>query len=130
MRRQSSIEVLFSKVQLQGIHPHSRCDIDPSPKVASSITSLAGPPVTVAAVSARRCKMLHEEAGVDSDQNAGAEPAQQSKDLAGTIGVLEGRFLGQCARSRFADSRYDASGSIENEKAISERDDHRRSDGT
>lgn len=52
VRCQSSVKVLFPKVQLQGIHPHGRCDVDPPPKVASSITSLAGPPVTVAAVSA------------------------------------------------------------------------------
>ena len=51
VRGQPSIKVLFSKVQLQGIHPHGRCDIDPSPKVTSSITSLACPPVAVAAIS-------------------------------------------------------------------------------
>lgn len=51
VRGQPSIKVLFPKVQLQGIHPHGRCDVDPSPKITSSITSLAGPPVTVAAIS-------------------------------------------------------------------------------
>lgn len=52
VRCQSSVKVLLSKVQLQSIHPHSRCDIYPSPEVTSSITSLTGPPVTVAAISA------------------------------------------------------------------------------
>ncbi len=117
---QSSIKILFPKVQLQGIHAHGRCDIDPSPEITSSVTSLAGPPITIATITACRCKMLHQEAGVDSNQNAGAKPAKESKQLACAIGVLEGRFLGQCARSRFTDSWYDTSGGVEDEQAISE----------
>ena len=120
VRCQCTVKVLFSKVELQGIHSHSRCDIDPSPKIASSITPLAGPPVAVATVSACRRKVLHKEASVYSDQNAGTEPAKQSEDLACTIRVLKGRLLGQCARSRFTDSGYNASRGVEDKESVSE----------
>ena len=92
VRCQSSVEVLFSKVQLQGIHAHGCCNINPSPKVATSITSLTGPPVIF--ISTYRCKVLHQETSVDSYQNAGAEPAKQSEDLACAIRVLKGWLLG------------------------------------
>ncbi len=53
MGSESTVEIFFAEVELQGIHCHGSCNIDPSPKVASSISTLAGPPIAIASVTTR-----------------------------------------------------------------------------
>ena len=85
MRRETVVKVILAEVELESIQSHGTRDVDPPPEIAPGITTLAGPPVTLASFSARGSKMLHEQAGVDCDQDARAEPAEEAQYLAGTI---------------------------------------------
>ena len=77
--------------------------------------------------------MLHQQAGVDGDEDAGAEPAQQAHERAhALLAVFEG--VGGVAGAEgagagFADGGDDARGGVEDGQAVEEANDYGGGDG-
>ncbi len=88
MPRHPTIEVFFAEMELQGIQCHGASDIDPSPEIVANIAALTDPPISVLAI-ASCCKMLHQQTGVDRNQNAWTKPAKDTEDPISTIRVLK-----------------------------------------
>lgn len=96
MASQSPIVIRVRNLQLNGVKAHGNCEVDPPPHVSASVTALVGPPLTVDGTSIRTVttgEMLHQETGVDRDNDAGAEPCQETKDLAGIVIVIQAWLL-------------------------------------
>lgn len=67
--------------------------------------------------------MLHEETGVDSDENGRGKVAQESQHLTCRVGIIDGSLLGKRTGARLADSWNDARRCIQYEQAVGERDE-------
>lgn len=63
-----------SKIQLYSVEKHSQSQIEPAPNVSPSFSSLARPPLSIAAVTTCRVEVLHQKTCVDGDQDRRTEP--------------------------------------------------------
>lgn len=126
MTSQPAIVIGIRNLQFDSIKTHGNAEVDPSPKVTPSVPTLIGPPFTrhgtsIATIPAG--KVLHEQTGVDGDDDAWAEPGQESKDLGCFVLIVQTGFLRQGASSAFPDGWYDTSGGVHDEDAVGQGDD-------
>ena len=85
--------VAHTHVKFNRVQEHGHTKVEPSPNVSPSIASLICPPVGVVAVAASRGKVLHQEACVNGNEDAWAEPTDKPKQLADTITIIQRRLL-------------------------------------
>jgi hypothetical protein len=100
--------VVFSEPEFDCIQGDRACKIDPAPWVPAT-AALAAPPLAAATHCLRcRCEVLHQQTCVDGDEDCGRKVAEEAKDLACCVGVIDGGFLREGAGARLADCGDDA----------------------
>jgi hypothetical protein len=101
--RQPPVVVRIRDFEFDGIQAHRDGEVDPSPGVSSNVSALISPPLarhgaSIGAVSAG--KVLHQQTGVDCDDDARAEPGEEAQDFRRLVFVVETWLLRQSARLR------------------------------
>lgn len=118
--------VLFitAQVQFNTVQHHGQANVDPSPRASTRITGAQGPAVGSFAGG----KVLQKQTGVYRHQDGRREPAQDAEKHVGCFLVLEIGVVHESPGAKVSYRGDDASGTVENEETVSERDDDRGRD--
>lgn len=93
--------VVLPKPKFYRIQRNGAGEVNPSPEIASAAAALDAPPFTTASHRLRRRReMLHQEAGIDRNQDCRGEVAQEAQNLTGGIGIFQRCLLRESTSSR------------------------------
>jgi hypothetical protein len=90
--RQPPVVVRIRDFEFDGVQAHGDGEVDPSPGVASNVSALISPPLASHGTPVGTVptgKMLHQQTGVDCDDNAGTEPGKEAQDLGRLVFIVE-----------------------------------------
>jgi hypothetical protein len=106
---QAIVEIIvFSEPQFHGVEGDRARKVDPAPQITAA-AALTAPPLAAAAHCLRcRREVLHQQAGVNGDEDRRCEIAEEAENLACCVGVIYGGFLGEGTGAGFADGGDDA----------------------
>lgn len=127
-----AIVVCLRDLELDRVKTHCDSKVDPPPHVASCISALIRPPLSSNCAAVRTIstgEVLHQQTCVNCNDDAGAEPCQEAKDLGCLIVIVQAGLLGQSSGPAFSYGRNDARCCVHDEDSIGERDDNGRRNG-